>query len=704
MKIFQRSLFVASFFIATLNAKAQTNKFPPTGSVGIGTLSPDVSSLLEISSTTKGMLIPRMTQAQRDAITTPATGLLIFQTDKTPGFYYYSGTAWTAVTPKAKGWLTTGNSGTNPSTNFLGTTDAEPLVFRVNNLKSGLIDYNSFPGNTGFGYQTLNANTGNYNCAFGFQALSKNTYGYNNTATGYQSLASNTGGYYNVAAGTYALYSNIDGSSNIASGYAALFNNTSGVNNIASGYGALYSNTTGFSNIALGAAALYSATTSGHQIAIGDSALLSFKDAGEPGSGNIAIGSHAMAANTSGADNVAIGLQALSSDTSGSFNVAIGWGSMNSSYGSSNTATGWQSLSLNFNGGGNTATGVDALYGNTSGNNNTADGYLALDQNVTGSGNTAIGYHTNVNAGNYSNTTVIGSNAIGTANNQVMIGNSSVTSIGGYANWTNVSDGRVKKNIKANVPGLAFINMLQPVTYNLDLDAADRLIQTPQAKNKDGKTIQPSSEQLTARKQKEQILYTGFVAQDVEKAAKELKYDFSGVDAPQNDRDLYGLRYGDFVVPLVKAVQELSKMNNDKNATIDSLEHKNEDLQRQFDELRSLVLQMKQQQEQGNPRSAVSSSVQQYTTTIADAVTIEQNAPNPFAHTTTISYSLPQKFSSAQIIVTDKNGKLLKQMNISGSGKGTLHIDASTLAAGIYSYSLYVDGRFVASKQMELLK
>jgi hypothetical protein len=700
-----KHLFIISLVIFAKSTFGQTNKFPSTGSVGIGTLSPNASSLLEVSSITKGVLVPRMTQTQRDAIASPATGLLIFQTDKTPGFYYYSGTAWTPITPKAKGWSTTGNSGTNASTNFLGTTDAEPLMFRVNNLKSGLIDYNSFTGNTGFGYQTLNANTGNYNSAFGYQALSKNAYGYDNTATGYQSLSSNTAGYYNVAAGTYALYSNIDGNSNIASGYAALFNNTSGVNNIASGYGALYSNTTGYSNIALGAGALYSATTPGHQIAIGDSALLSFRYNSEPGSGNIAIGSHAMAANTSGQDNVAVGLHALSSDTSGSFNVAIGWGSLNSSYGSSNTATGWQSLSVNFNGGGNTATGVDALYGNTSGNNNTADGYLALDNNETGSGNTAIGYHANVNADNYSNTTIIGSSATGTASNQVMIGNSSVTSIGGYANWTNVSDGRVKKNIKANVPGLAFINKLQPVTYNLDLDVADRLIQKPETKNKDGKIIQPSSGEIIARKQKEQILYTGFVAQDVEKAAKELNYDFSGVDAPKNDKDLYGLRYGDFVVPLVKAVQELSKMNDDKNARIDSLEHQNEDLLKQFNELRTIVFQIKQQQEQCNPCSRTSTAVQQYNAIIAtDVASLEQNVPNPFAHTTTIGYSLPQRFSSAQIIITDKNGKLLKQMNISGAGKGIVHVDASTLAVGTYNYALYVDGRFVTSKQMVLAK
>ena len=54
----------------------------------------DQYAMLDVTSTSKGVLIPRMTQAQRDAIaTTPTTGLLIFQTDNTPGFYYYNGSA-----------------------------------------------------------------------------------------------------------------------------------------------------------------------------------------------------------------------------------------------------------------------------------------------------------------------------------------------------------------------------------------------------------------------------------------------------------------------------------------------------------------------------------------------------------------------------------------------------------------------------------
>jgi hypothetical protein len=82
--------------------------------VGIGTNTPHPTALLELYSTSKGLLIPRMTQAERDAISSPATGLLIYQTDNTPGFYYWNGTAWIPLLSSSSGsglfWSLTGNS------------------------------------------------------------------------------------------------------------------------------------------------------------------------------------------------------------------------------------------------------------------------------------------------------------------------------------------------------------------------------------------------------------------------------------------------------------------------------------------------------------------------------------------------------------------------------------------------------------------
>jgi hypothetical protein len=62
--------------------------------IGINNENPDASAALDITSTTGGLLIPRMTETQRDAISPAATGLMIYQTDGTAGFYYYNGSSW----------------------------------------------------------------------------------------------------------------------------------------------------------------------------------------------------------------------------------------------------------------------------------------------------------------------------------------------------------------------------------------------------------------------------------------------------------------------------------------------------------------------------------------------------------------------------------------------------------------------------------
>lgn len=100
--------------------------------VGIGTATPNASALLDLISTSQGVLIPRMTNTQMLAIATPATGDLVFNTTPTT-FYYYNGTAWVPFT--GTGWLLQGNSGTIAGTNFLGTTDNADLVFKTNTVE-----------------------------------------------------------------------------------------------------------------------------------------------------------------------------------------------------------------------------------------------------------------------------------------------------------------------------------------------------------------------------------------------------------------------------------------------------------------------------------------------------------------------------------------------------------------------------------------
>ncbi|SFD78906.1 hypothetical protein SAMN05518672_103223 [Chitinophaga sp. CF118] len=98
------------------------------------------SSVLDVKSTTKGFLAPRMTQAQRIAVTSPAEGLLVYQTDNTKGFYYYTNSAWISVATSGSPWSLTGNTSTNSGTNFLGTSDLISLRLRTNNVERMVVD------------------------------------------------------------------------------------------------------------------------------------------------------------------------------------------------------------------------------------------------------------------------------------------------------------------------------------------------------------------------------------------------------------------------------------------------------------------------------------------------------------------------------------------------------------------------------------
>ncbi|MBN1338668.1 MAG: tail fiber domain-containing protein [Bacteroidales bacterium] len=488
-------------------------------------------------------------------------------------------------------------------------------------------------GNSAGGYRSLYANTtGNDNAAYGNRSLYSNTTGSSNIAIGLRSLYHNTDrsnliaigdsalfnngldasysyhSTYNTAIGSKALFSNTTGSSNTAIGSHALFSNTTGLNNTAIGKSSLYRNMTGVSNTAFGNSSLqentnglcntasgYSAlnlnTTGNYNTAHGHSAL---KD-NVTGDNNTAIGHQALYSNNSGNSNVAVGKKALYSSENRSNLVAIGDSALYNNglgvtmwyHATNNTALGSKALYANTVGDENTASGYHALYANEDGYFNSAFGSFALDNNVSGicnaafgshvmtnnvsgSYNTALGYFSFTTANNYSNSAAIGYNAYITASNQVRLGNTSVASIGGYANWTNISDERFKRNIRQNVPGLQFIMKLEPVTYQLDVEKLDDFLGCGNRENSrgDDELIKKSARKKAAE------IQTGFIAQDVERAANEIGFDFSGIDKPENENDHYGIRYAEFVMPLVKAVQELAAENQELKARIQTLEEK----------------------------------------------------------------------------------------------------------------------------------
>lgn len=279
--------------------------------VGIGTTTPDPSAMLDIVANDKGLLIPRLTTTQRTtAIASPATGLLVFDTD-TNSFWYYNGSGWVNLSGAGGGpaWLLNGNSATNPATNFIGTTDNQPLVFKINNQRHGWL--------------------GNGNIFWGINA------GFSNTSVS------------NIGLGTAALYNNTIRGGLVAIGDSALFNN---------GIGATR-DINGAANTAIGARSLYANTIGHYNTAIGTWTL----EKNTVGTHNTAMGPHALRSNTEGFSNTAIGPYALTSNLTGYYNTAIGrWSLENNTKGNYNTATGLDALVSNIIGNNNVGVGFRA--------------------------------------------------------------------------------------------------------------------------------------------------------------------------------------------------------------------------------------------------------------------------------------------------------------------------------------------------------
>jgi len=310
-----------------------------------------------------------------------------------------------ATAPPA--WNLLGNAGTNPLSNFVGTTDNQPLIFKVNNSLAGQI--NNANSNVSLGLNALNSNpldsSGGYrNVAIGELALVGNSVGFENTAVGMYSLSSNNANN-NTAIGCFSLTNNTSGLSNTAVGFNALFSNTLGGQNVAVGSLSLENNFDGIYNTAIGTQSLRYNTSGEKNTAVGLNSLYHNTNGGE----NTAIGVSALSWNTTGTYNTAIGVNALFNNDSGTGNVAIGNGSLNANNANNNTAIGYFSLTNNANGASNTAVGNSAGLSINYGSYNT---FLGVNADATG---------------DYSNCASIGYNAAVKADNQMQLGNNLVT-------------------------------------------------------------------------------------------------------------------------------------------------------------------------------------------------------------------------------------------------------------------------------------
>jgi hypothetical protein len=170
---------------------------------------------------------------------------------------------------------------------------------------------------------------------------------------------------------------------------------------------------------------------------------------------------------------------------------------------------------------------------------------------------------------------------------------------------------------------------------------------------------------------------TGFIAQEVEAVAKKGGYVISAVQAPQNEKDHYSIRYAEFVIPLVKAVQELSAKVDEQQKKIDALT---------------------EQINNGTGKAAPSMLN-------AGDIVLFQNTPNPFSMDTEIKMKLPKTAGRASLIVYAMDGKELKSIPVNERGDEVkIKITGYELTAGMYIYALLVDNKVITTRQMVLTK
>ena len=381
-----------------------------------------------------------------------------------------------------------------------------------------------------------------------------------NMGCGANTLANASGGQDCTALGHNALQNSTSGSANTALGSHSMVGTVTGSNNVAVGHGALNKNTSGYNNTVVGR-------------------IAGLENLG--GHNNTFLGMDAGTNNTSGYANIYAGSGAGKYESTSRDNVAIGWNCFggersggNSNQFNRNTVVGHQALAQQriTNGDGeNVCLGYRAMYNTqTAAWRNVVIGFEA-GYNNQASKTTFVGTYAGKGYQSGGNTMCLGYNA-GTASspsgnltNQqdtVVLGDNNISQF--YCSDTSISssDARDKTDITEWTHGLSFINQLKPVTYRWDkrtwYGTDEEPIGTPDGSKKRAR------------------LHLGFLAQDALEVEKSFGYaskkdDMLAVNLNE-DGSAYGMKYERLVVPLTKAVQELSAEVDALKAKIAALE------------------------------------------------------------------------------------------------------------------------------------
>ena len=438
---------------------------------------------------------------------------------------------------------------------------------------------NGATGNVSMGYSSLTALTeGDHNVAVGRNAGATITTGDENVAVGYSAMNGGTVvGDHNIAIGAESGDALTSGTRNIFVGAGSGGSVAGAADCIAIGHLALNQADDGYNDacIAIGSYALrlQNANVYAKNMAIGHNAM----SASVQMTNTVAIGYDAGGGNTDGDYNTIVGNFAMASPEANrnpSHNVAIGYAAgrfMSLNGDGNNTIVGDEAASgLGFTGTHNTILGTKAGATLSTGIGNTLIGYgsgLAGTDLTTGDYNVHVGYWNGPNAADGNYRFSIGYNIDHTADNRFMVGVSgnyfyADLASGGATQIT--SDRRRKRNITDDKLGLQFINLLKTKTFQWRPAEEHPPEWKPWFED-------PDTGEITYDEMDTETVMHGLIAQDVKEAMDEVECDtFGGWD-----EDVYGRQHVAremFVIPLIKAVQELSTKVEEQAKRIEELE------------------------------------------------------------------------------------------------------------------------------------
>ena len=310
--------------------------------------------------------------------------------------------------------------------------------------------------------------------------------------------------------------------------------------NVAVGHQALTADTKGSKSTAVGAFSLNAQNFTGATDALNTAVGYVAGSSITTGAENTIMGGEAGDALTVGNGNVAIGVQALTTDVNGSRSTAVGTTALKIQEASGSTSNNYYNVGF----------GYGAGHDLTTGYYNTCIGSQSADVLATGNQNIYLGYDSTASSSSVSGEIAIGYSVTGFGTGYIGIGNNNngriYNQFTANATWTHTSDERMKKDIQTNTDcGLDFINDLRTVTYKWKAPS------------------EHPEEFVSYNADKTEAAHTekmyGFIAQEV-KAAMDTHNitDFAGWDCLEEQGGQQGISYEMFVMPLVKAVQELS--------------------------------------------------------------------------------------------------------------------------------------------------